>query len=96
MHEDETEGTIPDALGRVALPADWGAELPWEERPNLGLEVMRVEEPPSRFLEPDEGVRSHLRERGCDPDRHGSIGVACGQKNKDQQKEGTHSVLPVV
>jgi hypothetical protein len=49
MREDEveTEGTIPDALGRAGLPADWGDELPWQERPNLGLEVVRVEEPPS-------------------------------------------------
>jgi hypothetical protein len=47
MHEDESEGTIPDALGREGLPADWGAEMPWQERPNLGLEVIHVEEPPS-------------------------------------------------
>jgi hypothetical protein len=45
--QDDGEGTVPDALGRAALPADWGAELPWEERPNLGLEVVRVEAPPS-------------------------------------------------
>jgi hypothetical protein len=47
MYEDESEGTIPDALGRVGLPAEWAEELPWQERPNLGLEVVRVEEPPS-------------------------------------------------
>ena len=47
MHDDDAEGTIPDGLGRSALPADWGDEVPWDERPNLGLEAERVEEPPS-------------------------------------------------
>jgi hypothetical protein len=29
------EGTIPDALGRVPLPAEWGVDVPWQEPPSL-------------------------------------------------------------
>ena len=30
-----------------------------------------VEQPPPRLLEPDERIGRHLRQRGCDADRHG-------------------------
>jgi hypothetical protein len=57
MFDDEVESTVPDALRLSELPSDWGEddELTRDlrrEEPNLGIEIVRVEEPPS--LAPDD------------------------------------------